>query len=58
MGEQAAAAERQLYDQAESDEMVRAVKSAFPGARVTKITPRETPEIDDPPEEDDDEEEE
>ncbi len=58
LGEQAAAAERQLYDEAESDEMVRAVKSAFPGARVTKITPRETPEIDDPPEEDDDEEEE
>ena len=33
--------DRRLRDEAESDELVRAVKLAFPGAKVTKVTKRQ-----------------
>ncbi|MDP6391265.1 MAG: DNA polymerase III subunit gamma/tau [Alphaproteobacteria bacterium] len=41
LAEQAEAAMRQLHNEAEADPLVKAVKDAFPGARVTKVTPRE-----------------
>ncbi len=40
LAEQNAAAQRRLLEEAEADPLVRAVKRAFPGARITKVTPR------------------
>ncbi len=56
LGDQARAEEQRLIDEAESDDLVRAVKDAFPGAAVTKVTNREPAEIPDagPLEDDDD----
>ena len=55
LAEQASAEDRRLRDEAEADELVQAVKNAFPGARVTKVIPREPvdsvgPTVDDFPE--------
>lgn len=41
LGEQVRAEDQRLRDEAESDELVRAVKTAFPGSKVIKVTPRE-----------------
>ena len=45
LGEQARAEDQRLKDEAESDELVRAVKQAFPGSSVTKVTPREPADL-------------
>ena len=56
LGDQARAEDQRLMDEAESDDLVRAVKDAFPGAAVTKVTNREPAEIPDagPLDDDDD----
>ncbi len=41
LAEQAEAARQQLHNEAEADPLVKAVKDAFPGTRVTKVTPRD-----------------
>jgi len=56
LGDQARAEDQRLRDEAESDEVVQAVKSAFPGAKVSKVVPREPAEMPDAgPDEFDDE---
>ena len=56
LGDQARAEDQRLRDEAETDEVVQAVKSAFPGAKVSKVIPREPAEMPDAgPEEFDDE---
>ena len=45
LGDQARAEDQRLIDEAESDDLVRAVKDAFPGSAVTKVTNREPAEI-------------
>ena len=56
LGDQARAENQRLIDQAESDDLVRAVKDAFPGSAVTKVTNREPAETPDagPLDDDDD----
>ena len=55
LGDQARAEDQRLRDEAETDEVVQAVKSAFPGAKVSKVIPREPAEMPDAgPEEFDD----
>ncbi|MEL0020289.1 MAG: hypothetical protein VW709_10475, partial [Rickettsiales bacterium] len=41
IGEQVRAEDQRLRDEAESDDLVKAVKAAFPGSTVSKVTPRE-----------------
>jgi DNA polymerase III subunit gamma/tau len=38
LGDQARAEDQRLLDEAEADDLVRAVKTAFPGSTVTKVT--------------------
>jgi DNA polymerase-3 subunit gamma/tau len=38
LGDQTLAEDQRLLDEAESDDLVRAVKTAFPGSTVTKVT--------------------
>ena len=41
LGDKARAEDQRLRDEAESDSVVQAVKLAFPGAKVSKVIPRE-----------------
>ena len=41
LGDKARAEDQRLRDEAESDSLVQAVKLAFPGAKVSKVIPRE-----------------
>ena len=45
LGDKARAEDQRLRDEAESDSVVQAVKLAFPGAKVSKVIPREIADV-------------